>query len=326
MNQVTTVDLVAEDYEEVELLDGRQRLLRVGSTNSLLPGIKTLMWVDAEGESLKSLTPIAPLIEQVTYRTTREEALAPANGGDVPDFGIQTLVKIAEPIPNPNNATEVVYRITVQDADPSKLFASGPSQTTTKAGPNTIELTVKKLDPESAPESATSDVAAEYREPNVFIESDDPKVVELAQQAADDSGDSWVTARQLEKWVYQNLADKNFTTTFASAAEVARNLEGDCTEHAVLLAALARARGIPSRVAIGLVYMQRSQTFGYHMWTEVFVHGGWYAVDGTLGRGGIGALHIKMADSSLGGVSIVETFLPVFQVLGKTSIEVVSTR
>ena len=42
----------------------------------------------------------------------------------------------------------------------------------------------------------------------------------------------------------------------ATAAEVARSREGDCTEHAVLLAALARARGIPARVAMGLVYVR----------------------------------------------------------------------
>ena len=38
----------------------------------------------------------------------------------------------------------------------------------------------------------------------------------------------------------------------------------------VLLAALARARGIPSRAAVGLVYVGALKGFGYHMWTEVW--------------------------------------------------------
>ena len=78
-----------------------------------------------------------------------------------------------------------------------------------------------------------------------------------------------------------------------SAADVARSLEGDCTEHSVLLAALCRARKIPARVAIGLVYYQprgeASPGYAYHMWTEVWVNQRWTPIDATLGRGGIGA-------------------------------------
>ena len=67
------------------------------------------------------------------------------------------------------------------------------------------------------------------------------------------------------------LNAKDFSQAFASAAEVVDTHEGDCTEHAVLLAALCRARGIPARVAIGLVYMPATHEFGYHMWTEVYI-------------------------------------------------------
>ena len=52
---------------------------------------------------------------------------------------------------------------------------------------------------------------------------------------------------------------------------------------------LARARGIPARVAIGLVYMEGEQAFGYHMWTEVYIDKRWIPIDGTLALGGIGA-------------------------------------
>ena len=78
-----------------------------------------------------------------------------------------------------------------------------------------------------------------------------------------------------------------------------QNAKGDCTEHAVLLAALCRARGIPARVAIGLVYVSAAQGFGYHMWNEVWIDGGWIPLDATIARGGTGAAHLKLADSSL---------------------------
>ncbi len=50
----------------------------------------------------------------------------------------------------------------------------------------------------------------------------------------------------MERFVNREVTKKNFSQTFASAAEVARSRKGDCTEHAVFLMALCRARGIPA--------------------------------------------------------------------------------
>jgi transglutaminase-like putative cysteine protease len=65
------------------------------------------------------------------------------------------------------------------------------------------------------------------------------------------------------------------------AAEVLRRMSGDCNEHTALYVALARAAGIPSRVALGLVY--EDGFFCYHAWPEIYA-GRWIAVDPTLGQ------------------------------------------
>ena len=96
--------------------------------------------------------------------------------------------------------------------------------------------------------------------------------------------------------------------------------KGDCKEHAIYLAALARARGIPARVAIGMVYSNGA--FGGHMWTEVYIDGRWIPLDGTLGNGGIGAAHLKQGQSTLEGVSAYIACLPAAQVAGRLKIEV----
>jgi transglutaminase/protease-like cytokinesis protein 3 len=116
---------------------------------------------------------------------------------------------------------------------------------------------------------------------------------------------------------------KNFSQAFATAAEVARSLEGDCTEHAVLLAALCRARKIPARVAFGLVYYPPQKGFAYHMWNEVWIADRWVPLDATLGLSGIGGDHIKLADSNLAGASAYSAMLPVIQVFGRLDLEVV---
>jgi transglutaminase-like putative cysteine protease len=146
-----------------------------------------------------------------------------------------------------------------------------------------------------------------------------------AADAVADETDPWKAAELMEHWVWENLKKKNFSTLLASAAEVAKDLSGDCTEHAVLLAAMCRAREIPSRVAVGLVYVPELSSFGGHMWAEVYVNGKWVPLDATLGKGGIAADHIKFADSSFsdeGDAAPLAEFLPMVSVLSKLKIEI----
>jgi len=62
---------------------------------------------------------------------------------------------------------------------------------------------------------------------------------------------------------------------------------------------------------------------GFHMWTEVWIKGQWIGIDATLGRGSIGAAHIKISDHSWHEVQSLTPMLPVSRVLGKLSIEVI---
>jgi transglutaminase/protease-like cytokinesis protein 3 len=107
---------------------------------------------------------------------------------------------------------------------------------------------------------------------------------------------------------------------------VARTLSGDCTEHAVLTAAMCRSEGIPARVATGLVYAESLGGFGFHMWNEVYVNRRWVAIDSAFDETDVDAVHLKLTDSSLDGVAQFETFLPVSRVMGKLKIEVVEIR
>jgi transglutaminase-like putative cysteine protease len=142
----------------------------------------------------------------------------------------------------------------------------------------------------------------------------------MARQAAGDETDPARLAIALEKYVHQTIRQKDFATAFATAAEVAQSLQGDCTEHAVLLAALARASGLPARVVMGLVYAAGQQGFAFHMWTEVYLHDHWVPLDATLGQGGIGAAHLTLGHSNL--KDGLASLLPVAQVLGQLKIAV----
>jgi len=168
------------------------------------------------------------------------------------------------------------------------------------------------------PKPTDEDLAA-----NNLVQCDDPKIVEISTRAAPPAEDAWTTAVALERFVATTIKKKNFSQAFATASEVAQSLEGDCTEHAVLLAALCRARKIPARVAFGLVYYPPQQGFAYHMWNEVWIADRWIPLDGTLGLGGIGADHIKLGDSNLSNSTGLAAMLPVVHVFGRLELEVI---
>jgi len=71
---------------------------------------------------------------------------------------------------------------------------------------------------------------------------------------------------------------------FDIASEVATRREGDCTEHAVLAAALARGAGIPARVVLGLALIHDARHYGSygHAWAELRIDGRWVVADAVL--------------------------------------------
>jgi transglutaminase-like putative cysteine protease len=190
-----------------------------------------------------------------------------------------------------------------------------------------VQLTVVAVRPNSpAPSVLRGNEAptAADRQASVMIQSDDPRVVAMARSVAPDETDAWTLARRLEQSVKNSIRLKNYSTAMATAAEVAVSREGDCTEHSVLLAALCRARGIPARVAVGMVYYPPASAFAYHMWTEVWIQDRWVPLDATLGLGGTGAAHLKFTHSSLQGTGAYAEMLPVIQAIGRLQIDVVS--
>jgi len=79
-----------------------------------------------------------------------------------------------------------------------------------------------------------------------------------------------------------------------SALDVLDQKRAECQGHAYLYAALARAAGIATRVANGLVYSPEHRGFLYHTWAESLAEGRWQAVDPTFGQPEADATHIAL--------------------------------
>jgi transglutaminase-like putative cysteine protease len=319
--------LEARDYEQTKLPSGTQELLRIESTlatEGQKRPTRSLRWTDREGETLKTEK---SGMQQVTYRTTKEEA---TRSDDEPSFDLMrgTIVKLAEPMTDAHQTRVVRYRVELTDGDPTEVFSVGPTQHVKATGPHTAEVTVTSMAPQSPScEGSASSASDDERNPSSIVQSDDPRIVEMAREAAGGQTSEGEVAVALERHVAEKMtAKRNYSTAFATASDVCRTLEGDCTEHAVLLTALARATGIPARVAIGLVYSPADQGFAYHMWTEMLLDGCWTPLDATLGQGRVSADHLKLTDSALSDSSGFASFLPLAEVLGQLKIEVVDAQ
>jgi transglutaminase-like putative cysteine protease len=89
---------------------------------------------------------------------------------------------------------------------------------------------------------------------------------------------------------------------------------GDCNEHAMLLAAMARAAKIPARVEAGLVYLKGR--FYYHAWNLVYL-GRWVSVDALFGQLPADVTHVRLVTGSQ------QQQLDLIGLIGKIKIDVV---
>lgn len=99
-------------------------------------------------------------------------------------------------------------------------------------------------------------------------------------------GDNIERMLALQDLVQRHIRRKSLNIGYASAGDAARLREGDCTEHALLLAALGRAVGIPTRVVNGLAYTAEFEgiqaVFVPHAWVAAWTGEHWQAFDAAL--------------------------------------------
>lgn len=321
--QIVTTTLTAEGEEKVDVLDGSKQLLKIVMKNRIgNEEIDAVCWTAADGAVLKTAL---PALQQTIYRTTKTRAQA-AESGDY-DLFWDSIVPITSPLPHPHELTRGTYEVSLPEKNPEDIFVCGGSQRVEQLDHGTAKLTVVAVRPDSQLADAKGTEPGPHdSSPNSLIQADDPRIVRMARELIGTETDPWAKCVALEQGVYQAIESKNFGHGFATAADVVRSREGDCTEHAVLLAALCRAEGIPARVALGLVYSPSNQGFAFHMWNEAWVRDRWIPLDATLGHGGIGAAHLKLRHSNLANEAAESAILSVVQVINQLEIKVLETQ
>ncbi len=135
-----------------------------------------------------------------------------------------------------------------------------------------------------------------YLRPNAWVQSDIREVRSFAKRHSS-AGSADQTMSQLVEAVRDHMNGYVDYLGYGTAREALRTRSGDCTEFSVLLAALARARGIPARIAVGLAYSDRfsgkKDVFSPHTWVQAWTGAGWVSYDAALGE--FDATHIAIA-------------------------------
>lgn len=310
-------DYVFGPKEEIDVRGRRKALRRIEVTSM---GLTATQWMDDAFSLQKSVTPMMGL-SLVSYRSTQDEVLA-QDFSSPPEIFISTSIPVTRLIPD--TAKRARYRLTVKQESVKEWQAYGLFQTvgqTTKTISTTeLDLEVLKVQVDSDVERPLTDRNfAEYLKSNSYLQSDDEELRRIAARVVGSERNAWKSAQKAARWVHRSVREKHLRTVFATAKEVLQRREGDCTEHAVLLAAICRAAGIPSRVIAGLVF--HNGAFVGHMWTEVYV-GTWAPIDATRRDPLAGVGHIGLVSSSLESASMSDLFLSIAQVLGNLTIEV----
>jgi transglutaminase-like putative cysteine protease len=165
----------------------------------------------------------------------------------------------------------------------------------------TTELTICADCGKEAPPDA--DELRRYLAPNAWVQSRDRRVIAFARAATGGSVDSQMN--QLVLAVQRELTGAIDFRDYGSATDALLSRGGDCTEFAILLAAAARARHIPTRVVAGVSYashfLGERHAFSPHMWVQAWDGQHWKSYDAALGKFDAGHIAISIGDGTPDG-------------------------
>ena len=266
---------------ETIALDGKKWLaFKVKTT---FAGLETLTWIGPDGQRLKE----EGLLGLRLVKTREDEAR----------MGIRSdpEIDIVEAASIPSNKvmaepSKLAYlKIRVEGIDHAGLDLNTGRQRLTGS---VLEIALESNEPKHTSEAVQ---LRPYVKAGTFIQSDHPTIKGLARKVVGAAEEDEAKARRILNWVCKSL-DKRATVSIPNALDTLKARAGDCNEHAVLLAALLRAAGIPAKVCTGVVYTRGR--FYYHAWNEVFL-GEWKTADALMGQMPADVTHIKFVEGGL---------------------------
>ncbi len=241
--------------------------------------------VDAAGRTVVARTPAVGI---VAYPVGRAPADLGTGTADLLALSTWVTKDVGAP------AGRVRYRVTTTDAASFSVPEDDRQRVVARTA-TTIDVEVKAGVSSAGALDAAKKKKALAATPYEAI--DDARIKRTANDVTKGAKDKREEVARLVRFVHDHVEQKGLDRGYAPAVATLESKAGDCTEHSVLLSALLRARGVPTRLVDGVVVDQTRA--GYHEWVEVWLEGeGFVAADPTFGVFPAGPERLKLAEGS----------------------------
>ena len=290
------MEIIHEGKEVITIEDVEYRLNKIRVE---FRGIPSMFWLDDNGLTYREQSILGLVMERTT----------PAKALQFPDESVDLIEAYAIPVDIPIDDPEQVLELVLELDGLDQSYLTGMEserQQIIRIDPLQIRLKQK-------PVSATGESLVPYLVATPTLESGHPRIISTAKTITQDIPDRVSKVKALTDWVFRYLK-KQPVVSLGSAIEILDGKAGDCSEHTTLYTALSRSLGIPTKMNIGIVYLQGR--FLYHAWPSVYINGEWFAVDPSLGQDWADVTHIAFLE---GNFSQVVQLIPI---LGKIQIKV----
>lgn len=274
-----------------------------------LRSVELVMWIDDDGRLLKGRMPLGITV----VRSDRKEIAAEMGGTrELPELVSLTAVPVSGSIPEAEDLKLVRLQVLGTGdwwipADDFRQKFDNSEVTITREHVPEATYSLPNKDPRME----------EYLTSSRFIRADNPEIVKTAREIVGKETDPVKAAQLINKWVYKNLR-KVPTPAVPDAHTVLLSRQGDCNEHAVLAVSLARAVGIPAKIAVGLVYS--GEGFYYHAWVAYWAGKTWFTGDPLMNEMPAGPTHLTLLYGD------VDKHVNVISFLGRLKLKVLETK
>jgi len=252
---------------------------------SRLGPMTTVDYVDDAGATLRGSVPF--LDEINLYLVACDEAYA--TGSDVAvDLRDGPVVASPCPLPDALSSTRATFTLAPADGASLVLPVTGEQEVEIRSDGTTVVRVALQRPADTCPPYSGDDPSLRAMlTADPYIQSDHVAIANEVRTIVGEAPDAGQAPRRIEAWVRDQFPDTSLGSGYFPSVVALGRGKGDCTEQAVLTAALCRAAGIPCRVVVGLVYVEsyqdRENCFISHAWNQAYVDGKWTCLDATVG-------------------------------------------
>ena len=316
---------------------GSRDLLEVSNISTVgNETMQALLWVDEKGEGYKSIMQSADIR---SFRTEPIVAQILSSVFDLRAISSKTIKlsgAVDRLMSNRTNIVSQTFRIKNSNNDPFKLFSDRTNQRKKSQNARTVDITVFRvgLNPnEMGGVELKKDNDDSSQVDTDFIPSKSPIIQEFARalvasQSKLDEGNVslFEKVKVCREELVKRIELKEFDNQIGSVVETTKSKQADCVEHALLFASVCRAMGIPTRIALGMIFNRNKEEpeMKFHAWIEFHDGERWVPSDSSDQQFPTSIDRIKVLESNFTDPNPYLDILKVFQSMTELEISVLS--